>query len=121
MGHLNHPIRWLNSIGSFPLLTKWEVCYAKQFELQLRSLGGQNKMYIVLQDLYFAPEYFFNLEKHCSCIALLQLSSDIVLIEEERTLFNTTTNPYQDIKNQSCEHSGRMENSKVRIFNYKQA
>ncbi|XP_056091531.1 espin-like protein isoform X1 [Rhinichthys klamathensis goyatoka] len=39
------------------------------------------------------------------------LSSDIVLIEEERTLFNTT-NPYQDIKNQSCEHSGRMENSK---------
>lgn len=61
----------------------------------------------------------FNSEKHCSCIALLQQSADFVLIEEERTLFNTT-NPYQDIKNQSCEPSGRMENSKVMIFYYKQ-
>ncbi|XP_016133952.1 espin-like protein [Sinocyclocheilus grahami] len=40
-------------------------------------------------------------------------SADIVLIEEERTLFSTA-DPYQDIKDLSCElgHSGRMENSK---------
>ncbi|XP_052466617.1 espin-like protein [Carassius gibelio] len=40
-------------------------------------------------------------------------SPDIVLIEEERTLFSTT-DPYQDIKDLSCElgHCGRMENSK---------
>ncbi|KAF4117148.1 espin-like protein isoform X2 [Onychostoma macrolepis] len=40
-------------------------------------------------------------------------SADIVLIEEERTLFSTA-DPYQDIKDLSCElgHNGRMENSK---------
>lgn len=55
----------------------------------------------------------------CSLIALLQQSADIVLIEEERTLFSTA-DPYQDIKDLSCElgHSGRMENSKVKIFHY---
>ncbi|XP_016386358.1 espin-like protein [Sinocyclocheilus rhinocerous] len=40
-------------------------------------------------------------------------SADIVLIEEERTLFSTA-DPHQDIKDLSCElgHSGRMENIK---------
>lgn len=123
MGHLNHPIRWLNSIGSFPLLTKWEVCYAKQFELLFRSLGGRSRCTLCFKTCILhqntVKKLSSNSEKHCSCIALVQQSADIVLIEEERTLFNTT-NPYQDIKNQSCEHSGRMENSKVMIFNYKQ-
>lgn len=79
-------------------------------------------MYIVLQDLYFAPVCYEEIElkfrkKHCSLIALLQQSPAIVLIEEERTLFNTT-NPYKDINNQSFElgHCGRMENSKVMIY-----
>lgn len=80
-------------------------------------------MYIVLQDCilhqFAMKKWSLNSEKHCSLIALLQQSAGIVLIEEERTLFNTT-NPYQDINNQSCElgHSGQMENSKVMIFFY---
>lgn len=80
-------------------------------------------MYIVLQDCilhqFAMKKLSLNSEKHCSLIALLQQSAGIVLIEEERTLFNTT-NPYQDINNQSCEpgHSGRMENSKVMILFY---
>lgn len=129
MGHSNRPIKWLNSIGSFPLLTNREVCYTKQSELLFHfshdffPLTGGFK---TDQDVHGTLNPAFCItycdkksslrgKKHCFLL-LLQQSPDIVLIEEERTLFSTT-DPYQDIED--LKHKSKMEICKVMIFNSK--
>lgn len=100
----------------FSLLTKWEVCYTKQFELPFRFSHD----FLLVCFWHILKNTTFLVRPKLLIAFLLQQpvdgspSSDVLLIEEERTLFSTA-DPFQDIKDLS---STKMDSIKVMIFNY---